>query len=243
MADAGQVHADLVRASSLQCTFEQGGMGETLQHMVVRARRPAAADNGHLRALHRMASDRRIDDTIACNAAMRQRQVVALHRARLQLAHEVGLRFEGLGDDEQATGVLVEPVHDAGARYAGKLWCMVQERVEQRALPVAASRMHDQPGRLVDDKDVRVLVRDSQGNVLRRLRCVIGQGPGVQRDAFAAPDLALGIPRRIVDADFSLFHPGGESAARMLRQQARERLIEAQPGTIRGYLQNARRVG
>jgi hypothetical protein len=59
----------------------------------------------------------------------------------------------------------------------------------------------------------------------------------------AAPDLALGVGRRVVDTDFSVLHPGGQAAARMLGQQARQRLVEAQAGALGGDFEDARPVG
>ena len=134
-------------------------------------------------------------------------------------------------------------MHDAGARNGGELRRVVQQGIQQRALPVAAARMHHQAGRLVDDEDVRVLVQDRQRDVLRLLHRLFRQGSGFQRDAFAAPHLALGIGRRIVQTDFSLFHPGGKAAARMFGQQPRQRLVEAQAGAVGGNFQDARRRG
>jgi hypothetical protein len=56
-----------------------------------------------------------------------------------QLAHQVGLGFQGLADHHQAAGVLVEAVHDAGARHRHQLRAVVQQAVQQRARPVAGT--------------------------------------------------------------------------------------------------------
>ena len=48
---------------------------------------------------------------------------------------------------------------------------MSDQRVDQRARAVAGARMHNQAGRLVDDDDVGVLVKDVERDRLRpRLR-------------------------------------------------------------------------
>ena len=62
---------------------------------------------------------------------------------RLKLAHQAGLRFEGLGDHQQSAGILIQPVHDAGTGHDGKRWGVMEEGVEQRAVRVAAARVHD----------------------------------------------------------------------------------------------------
>ena len=84
-----------------------------------------------------------------------------------KLPDQIGLRFGRLGDHQQAARVLVEPVHDARARQRRQRRRVMQQRVEQRAVAIAAARMHDQSGRLVDDEQRRVLVDDRQRDRLR----------------------------------------------------------------------------
>ena len=79
---------------------------------------------------------------------------------------------------------------DAGQAVAA----MVDQRVDQRAGPVAGAGMDDKAGRLVDDDQLGVLVEDVERDVLalrlRRLR--LGQ---VDRDDVAGRHLALGFAR------------------------------------------------
>ena len=65
-----------------------------------------------------MAADRRVDGAAARDVARGERQVLALHGARRELPHELGLRGERLRDDQEAARVLVEPMDDARARHA-----------------------------------------------------------------------------------------------------------------------------
>ncbi len=80
------------------------------------------------------------------------------------------VRAVRLGDDHDAAGVLVEAVDDArpldaaDARQA--VAAMVDQRVDQRAGPVAGAGMHHQPGRLVDDDQLGILVEDVERDVL-----------------------------------------------------------------------------
>ena len=120
VADRAQVHADLVGAAGFEPAAQQGGVGVALEHLVMRHCRPSARDHRHLRARDRVAADRRVDLAVARDAAVHHREVLALDAARLELAHEIGLRGQGLRHDQQAAGVLVEPMHDAGARHAGE---------------------------------------------------------------------------------------------------------------------------
>ena len=69
------------------------------------------------------------------------------------------------GDHQQAARVAIEAMDDpgsldAGDPAAGRPVAVGQERVDERAAGVAGRRMDDQPGRLVDDQQVVVLVDD-----------------------------------------------------------------------------------
>ena len=96
---------------------------------------------------------------------------MALDRTAL---HQLLEKLVGLfraGDDEQAGGVSVEPVDDPrpillSARRAA------DEAVDERAAPVAGSRMDDDPGRLVDHEQMLVLVGNPEIDLfaLERLR-------------------------------------------------------------------------
>ena len=93
MIDGGKVHADLVRASGFERAAHQRRDAEALDHADVRAGRLSRSDDRHRRALCGMASDGRVDRGGALHVAAHDREVVALHRARLQLPHERGLRL------------------------------------------------------------------------------------------------------------------------------------------------------
>ena len=108
------------------------------------------------------------------------------------------VRAVGLGDDHDAAGVLVEAVDDArplDAADAGKAGAaMVDQRVDQRAGPVAGAGMDDEAGRLVDDDQVVVLVEDVERDrlALRLGRLRLRQ---VDRHAVAGRELALRLRR------------------------------------------------
>src|SRR5205814_2171733 len=104
---------------------------------------------------------------------------------------------------------------------------------------VARAGMHHQSRRLVDDEDRRILVYDGERNRL-------GGGGGVGRklrlDAHLLPAqyLVLGAQRPALDLHRPGLDPGLEKGARILRQRAGERLIEAQSGGLRGQAQRMR---
>ena len=154
------------------------------------------------------------------------------------MTHEVGLRGDGLRDDEQAAGVLVEPVHDPRTGDVRELRRVMQQRIGKRCVPVAAARMNDQTRRLVDHQQRVVLVNDDK---VHRLRSD-GRGPRVHQrddsDKLAAAKSLLCIRGRARQGDAARIDPGFDTAARMLGHELRERLIETHAG---GPLRNSQR--
>ena len=79
----------------------------------------AAAHHGHPGAHARAASDRAGNGPRArLRHAPGEREVLSLHRARLELCGERCVRGIRLGDDDEAAGLLVETVDDAGAKLS-----------------------------------------------------------------------------------------------------------------------------
>ena len=75
---------------------------------------------------------------------------------------------------------------------SAKLRRVVQQRVEQGALPVAAARMHHQADRLVDHQQGIVLVDDVERDVLGQMRLLGGVRLRHHFQFFAAPDFLSG---------------------------------------------------
>src|SRR5262249_25524797 len=106
-----------------------------------------------------------------------EREVRLLDAPGLERALERLKRRVVLGDDEAARGLLVEAVDDARpghAADAGQSLHVVKERVDERPSCVACGRMDDEPGGLVEDEEIAVLVQDREREILglgdRRLR-------------------------------------------------------------------------
>ncbi len=181
-----------------------------------------------------MATDRRIDLARRRDPPVHEREVLALHRAPRELAHEIGLRCQRLRHDEQAGGVLVEAMDDAGARDPRERGRVVKQRVGERAVAVAGPGVDDDAGRLVDDDDCVVLVHDPESDRLRCIRVANRRERRAEDDPLAAPDLALHVGARRIDGDAPRAHPRLEPAAGMFREQARERAVEPQAGQLGG---------
>jgi len=206
----------------------------TLEDLVMGDRRPAARDHRHLGAPDRVAPDRRLDSAVARDAPVCNREVFALHGARLELAHEARLCRKRLRHHQQAAGVLVEAVHDARARDAGELRRVPQQGVQERALPVAAAGMHDEPRGLVHDEQRRVLEHDVERDVLRPVRDLRAFGQGSELNHLAAAHLLPGKRGAAIDGRPAGSHPAREAAAREFRQQLRERLVQSHAGAGAG---------
>ncbi len=146
--------------------------------------------DGHLPPVARVAAEERLDGAIRrVGHAPHEREVAAADRSVHELLGEVRVRDVVLRHDHQPRRVFVEAVHDAGPHghvavvarrgrrgreadvfVLGLLVFLlereqpaadvVQERVDERARPVAVGRVHDEVGLLVDDEEDVVLVHD-----------------------------------------------------------------------------------
>ena len=99
--------------------------------------------------------------------------------ADLTRGKEFGERGVGgvvFGDDDEAAGVLVEAMNDAGAKVAagcGKRFETEEQRVDEgvavaRIFSFAGAGVHHHAGGLVDDGEVLVFEDDVERNVLRQ---------------------------------------------------------------------------
>ena len=159
------------------------------------------------------------------------------HRARLQLTHERRVRGQGFRDDHEAARVLVEPVHDAGARHACKLRRVMEERVGERPGPIAGAGVDDEARRLVHHDQRIVLGDDGEGDRLREHVVVSRQRCRVHDDLLAAAHLSRRRRRVAVLRHPPGVDPGPQARARELRQRAGERGVEALARGIGGQRQ------
>ena len=195
MSQRREVHADLVRAPGLEAASQEGGKGETLDDLVMRHRLASARHHGHARAAARVPADPRRYRAVTRHPPVHEREVLALHGACGDLAREIGLRRERARDHQEPARVLVEPVHDAGARNGCEDGLVREQRVQQGPAPVAGAGMHDETRRLVDHDERAVLVDDRERYAFGPVRLVPGVGRGRERDALPAME-ALARRRR-----------------------------------------------
>src|SRR5262249_36574349 len=134
------------------------GAAIALEQLPMGDRRTAASAHGHLLARARMTADWLVDGAARplrrapYDGGVAATQCLAAAPFG-ELATERAMGALGLRHHHEAAGVLVESMHDAGALDAADpdeaRAAMGDERVGERAGPVAGGGMHDEPGRLV----------------------------------------------------------------------------------------------
>ncbi len=221
-----QVQPDLVRAPGLERHAHPGMASVALDHAVMRHGLAPARAHGHAQAIHRVPIDRRVHLAACRHHADADRLVLAVNAASRKRLPERHARGFVARDDQQPRGVLVEAVHDAGARQLRELRVVRQQRVLQGAGRVAGAGMHDQARGLLHDQHVAVLPGDGQRDVLRRRRhrVVVRR---VEHDAFATGDDVARPRDAAIDQQHPVVDPALQARAREFRQGVGERLIEA----------------
>ena len=151
-------------------------------------------------------------------------------------AASAAMRRVVLGDDEQPGRVLVEAVHDAGP-----LTPPMPERLSPQwaisaltSVPVAVpgAGMHDQPGRLVDDDEVGVLVDDRRAGSSSACGSAVSGRRHGERDRLAGGDAAVRVGDRAARrrATWPVLDQRLQAAARKAaRRGARGRRRAARP--------------
>jgi len=163
--DRGQVNADLVRPAGLEADREQRVVRQEPLELEMRDRLAGRIRVERLtERIVTVAADRRLDAAASrARPATDERQIAAVERplANELLQSAVGLL--GAGDDEESGRVAVEAMDDARPfRGISPGNAPREERLHERSTRVARRGMNDDPGRLVDDEQVLVLVGDPQ---------------------------------------------------------------------------------
>ena len=218
MADVGHVHADLVGAAGFQFAEDGSGLGigAGSQQSVVGAGRLAGRrlHDSHAQTVAFVTADVALDGALGRRLAAGDGQVASSHLPAGQLGGQAGKGAFAAGADQQAAGVAVQPVDDAGPRQPGGLRVGMKQAVHEGVAPVSGGGMGDEPGRLVDDGDVGVLMDDG-----KRHRVGCKGGVAFQRLRFDLNALdALQAQRRqpylLVDAHCSQGDPALDACAR-----------------------------
>jgi hypothetical protein len=163
-----EMDPDLMGATGMELEAEEINGGKPGDHVRVGARRPPGGRNRHSLAVARMAGDWRLDHGGTLREmAPRQRCVRAGDATLPEQVTEPAVREIGFGDQHEARGVAIEPVHDprSALHATAQSRAASDKRVHQGVVPMTGRRVHDQARGFVDDREVLVLPHDGERNV------------------------------------------------------------------------------
>src|SRR5947209_13444478 len=182
MTDGGQVDTYLMGPTGLQPALQERGghrVGIPLEDLVARSGCPSTSGDRHARWLADRAANGSVDDTATLgHLAQHEGEVAPLDVAPLHLSGEVDQGLGGVGDDHQSGRALVETVHDAGpggVAHARPLREARQQTVHECAFALSGAGMNDEPGRLVHDDDVGVVIDDRDVHIAVGGETVVGR--------------------------------------------------------------------
>ena len=236
MTDMRQMHADLVCTPGLQLHTHQSMRAEAPLDAVVGDRLASVAAHCHARALRAVPADRLRDGAAAGHHAVAERKVLAADFARGERAHQRRVHERRTRHEQQSGGVLVEAMHDPGARHRRECGVEREQRVLQRARRDPGARMHDQPGRLVDHQQGRIAMHDPERHGRRTgVHAQIDRELRLDAQALARPHGVAALRDGTVEQHPTVIDPALQAGSRILRQQARKHRIDPGGRQWRGH--------
>jgi hypothetical protein len=242
------VDADLVGAAGFDADFDEreGTVrgGEAFEYVEVGdGGASVLAASGHAGAAEEVAGDGEGDGgRVFFEVAVEEGEVGLGDLALGEHLAELAVGTVVFGDEDEAAGLLVETMDDAGAEvaaYVGELVEVEEEGVDEGAAVAgvylvrggcAGSGVDHHAGGLVDDGEVLVFVENFERDVL---------GDGVERgglrgafdlDGLAAAELLFGLGGMTVDADLAGFDEELDAGAADVGECLGEVLVEAEVG-------------
>ncbi len=171
--DGRHVHTDLMCPSCFKPALNERRILERFDQPVM-GYSPfpvARIDDRDFLAVLRRARKGRIDTAAGwIRESVRYGKILAINAVGGELFCEAFVRPVSLGNYQESGGVLVDPVHDAGASNAtnaGKTSiAMMQQCIDERAVVIACCWMDNKAGRLVHDKKMIIFEHKGKGNIL-----------------------------------------------------------------------------
>lgn len=160
------MYPNLVRASGLELNIEKSQATEFSVNSIMRYGFSTARAYTHALALTRMSSNRLLNGPACDQIALDQGLIPSSDFTCLELSGQCRTGFRIMRYRHKSGRVPVQPMHDPRPRHFGGGWKVVQESVLDRPVWMSGSRVHDLPGRLVQDDQVFVDMNNSQGQVL-----------------------------------------------------------------------------
>jgi hypothetical protein len=166
VADRQEVDPDLVRAARLEPRFQKIGSTPPFQTVEVCDGGLAVRQYRDPFAIRGRAPDRGIHGYfVLCEMTPDHGRIGPSNRAPFEHRGETAVHVIIPRHEQEARGILVEPVHETGPGGAGlsrQSAEVVDQGVGERATGVSYSGMHDHSRRLVDNEQVFVLEDDSE---------------------------------------------------------------------------------
>ena len=202
--DANLMGASGEKPALDQCGALVSGERSPLSHSLL-AR--AVKEDGAAFPVHGMSANEVLDPArVLRRAALDGGEVDLRDPAGREGVRQLAMSAVVLGDDHATAGVFVEPVDNAGAEFAAdarEIGAVVEKGVDQSAVRISRSRVHDEARGLVYDDDVAVLVENREGNVLGFDRHGFGIGDG-DGDGIARAKLRRGLGGPVIQGDVTV---------------------------------------
>src|SRR5690606_58010 len=207
--DVCKMHTNLMRATGFELHTYERVRAEPLHDPVVRDGLATVRPNGHARAHRAMPSKGLVHRATARHDSRADGEIRAFDFAGRDGGNESRVGFGRPRDDHEPARILVQPMHESGARQGRELRIQREQRVLQRVRRVARTRGYDQAGRLVDDDQRVILVDDRYGERLRLHGGLLLQ-TRLDPDPLASVDFVPGARDLAVHADRAGLDPALE---------------------------------
>jgi hypothetical protein len=174
MSHRCQVHADLVRASCVQCCSQKVEAVEARESNEGRLRRLATLDDCHALPVSRIPRNGFVDgQRLHSQMTAREDGVSPSHAPLSDRFREDSMSPVVLRDEQQPRRLLVQPVHESrprgrcvGGRSDVRGLASAEQRVNEGAGPVSRCRMHDHAWWLINNEQVVILKDDAEWDAL-----------------------------------------------------------------------------
>ena len=199
---------------------------------IMRDRLSPIGAHRHLHPLGAMTADGFRDGATPGERAVAEREVFTADLARRERPHQRGMGLRRSGDQHRPCRILVEAVHDPGTRHERKRRIERKQRVLKRSTAVARPRVHHQACRLVDHPERRIPMQHAERHPgVARRHALVGHELGRDTQGLAAHEPAPSHRRGIrIDLHAAVVDPTLQPGARVLRQQLRQRDVQALAG-------------
>jgi hypothetical protein len=166
-----EMDADLVGSAGMQDDLDEGGAMQSLEDSVagVGASAFAIFHSGHGSAVTRVTRNGDLD--FACQSwqfAANNGVINFLHGAVSELIGQTKMGGIIFGNDKAAAGVFIEAMNNPGPGVASdptQLACaMVEQSIDEGMFVVACARMHHEARGFVNDDQIRIFMKDVEGN-------------------------------------------------------------------------------